>query len=382
MALVGVAVEASTLLELSPLLLSAPIAALAARKIAKSERFGIVLGFRGVIPYVLPIEPGHIAIYGMTGSGKTNTAKLICSKCSKRIPVLVLDWSGEYRLPGFEALIPGDNFSLNPLDIYAGSMSDHTEFLVDLFGEVFEFTEPQKFMLRCALKEAYRCYDEPTLLDLAEVLERLPPRSYYDHETKMAIKRRISHLTEGRAARALGPSSVDVDRLFNSRAAVDLSAFRSVHARKLLAAILLKVLYDYAESRRRFSKRVVHLTVIEEAWNVIPYRRLDRSPLIGERLFAELRKYGESLIAVSQSPYETSWSIARNARTIILHRMLSRDLEVLGLRREFEEVLPRLKTGEAVVVRNGKVAKIRIPRVGLGEVGGERCEEYVEVLLD
>jgi len=151
-ALGGVAVEASTLLELSPLLLSAPIAALAARKIAKSERFGIFLGFRGVIPYVLPIEPGHIAIYGMTGSGKTNTAKLICSKCSKRIPVLVLDWSGEYRLPGFEALIPGDNFSLNPLDIYAGSMSDHMEFLVDLFGEVFEFAEPQKFMLRCALK--------------------------------------------------------------------------------------------------------------------------------------------------------------------------------------------------------------------------------------
>ena len=61
--------------------------------------------------------------------------------------------------------------------------------------------------------------------------------------------------------------------------------------------------------------------------------------MIGERLFAELRKYGESLIAVSQSPYETSWSIARNARTIILHRMLSRDLEVLGLRREVEEVL-------------------------------------------
>lgn len=382
MALVGAAVETSALLGLSPLLLSAPVAALAARKIAKRERLGMILGFRGIVPYVLPIEPGHMAVYGMTGSGKTNTAMLICSKCSRKIPVLVLDWSGEYKLPGFEVMIPGDNFSLNPLDVYAGNLSDHVEFLVDLFGEVFEFTEPQKFMFRCALKEVYRRYNEPTLLDLAEVLEQLPPRSYYDHETKMAIKRRISHLTEGRAARALGPSSIDADRLFNSNIVVNLGAFRSVYARKLLASILLKMLYDYAESKRPFSKRVVHLTVIEEAWNVIPYRRLDRSPMIGERLFAELRKYGESLVAVSQSPYETSWSIARNARTIVLHRMLAKDLEVLGLRREIEEILPRLKTGEAIVIRDGKAFRVKIPKVSLSEPELERYGEYVEVLLE
>ncbi|RLE75280.1 MAG: hypothetical protein DRJ56_06015 [Thermoprotei archaeon] len=194
-----------------------------------------------------------------------------------------------------------------------------------------------------------------------ELLEEVPIRSYYDHEIKMALKRRLSGLTEGRAGRALSQrSTMDLSELFSSSVVIDLSVFRSLYTKRLFCMILLKLLYDYATTERGISPGVRHVTVIEEAWNVIPYRRLDTEPSIGERLFAELRKHGELLIAVTQFPSETAWSIMKNARLLILHSLPPKELSLAGVDAELSKHLSR--PGRAVIVEGSKVIRLRVRR--------------------
>lgn len=328
----------------------------------RSIRF--ILGFSGIIPYYVSLKPGHAIILGKTGSGKSNTAKIFASSLSKVVPVLVFDWAGEYtKLENFRILKPGENFSINPL--YPSGDEDFSEFidfLVDLFGDTFNFSEPQRFMFRLVLKEAFKEKDVPTLLEVLKVLERLPPKSYYDNEIKMAIKRRIAHLVEGRTGKALCKNSIRLEEIFESNVVIDLSVFRSVHGKKLFVLLMLKLLYDYFLSKGIQSGRVVHVTIIEEAWNVIPYRRLDAPPSIGERLFAELRKYGECLVAVAQSPVEIAWSVVKNSNLIIMHSMLSKDAESIGLIFQGEIELEKLRKGEAYVLCEDSRKKIKIPK--------------------
>lgn len=326
----------------------------------------VFLGFRGLLPYFLTIRPGHVVIYGRTGSGKTNTAKLLASVLSRHVPVLVLDWAGEYEIEGFRRMKPGEDLRINPLEYVTGELSEHIDFLVDLFGDTFDFTEPQRFMFREALKRAFSESAVPTIADLLDALQRVPPRSYYDHEIKAAIRRRLTQLAEGRIGRAFSHTHVNLSGLFEENVVVDLSAFRSVHSRVLFTLILLKLLYDYAVYYRGRLDGIAHATVVEEAWNVIPYRRLDSRPTIGERLFAELRKYGECIIAVSQSPTETAWSITKNAQVIVIHSSLSKDAETMGLVRGGDVSLEELSVGEALVISEGKrrIVKVRLYRVG------------------
>jgi len=332
----------------------------------KPKSLKVFLGVHGVLPSFVELRPGHLVIFGRTGSGKTNTAKLIASALAKKVPVLVLDWAGEYDIGGFKVLRPGDDLRINPLEHVSGDFSEHLDFLVDLFGDTFDFTEPQRFMFRIALKTAFARTGAPTLQDVLKVMDSLPPRSYYDNEIKMAIRRRLTQLTEGRVGRALSATRLDLSQLFEEKVTIDLSVFRSVHSRRLFVLLMLKLLYDYAVTYRGQCDCIAHATIIEEAWNVIPYRRLDARPSIGERLFAELRKYGECIVAVSQSPVETAWSVTKNARVIILHPGLSKDAESIGLLTQEDVKLENLDVGEALLIQGGKKRKVRVRLYGKG----------------
>jgi len=324
----------------------------------------ILLGFSGIFPVVMKLEPGHICLFGSTGSGKSNTVKFILNQISRLTPTLVLDWHGEYYpyvSNFFKVLIPGENFAINPLYKAYGDLTEHIEFLVDLFGDVYKLSEPQKYMLKVALTEAFNKYGEPTIRELLHVIERLPIRSFYDNEIKMALRRRLSSLSEGRAGKAFG-GGYDVNVLFEENVLIDLSVFRSIYSRKLFVLILLKLLYDYASHLRPISNKVLHATVIEEAWNIIPYRRLDSQPSIGERIFAELRKFGELIIAVSQFPSETAKSIIKNSRIVVMHRLHGKEIESMGLPSNYNINPLDLRVGEALVLKDGKLRKIYIPK--------------------
>ncbi|MEM4870182.1 MAG: DUF87 domain-containing protein [Thermofilaceae archaeon] len=304
----------------------------------------------------IELRQGHAVILGRSGSGKSNTAKVLVSEISKRgIPVLVLDWAGEYQIPGFTRLSPGEDLSLSIMGPYQSCDPETVDVIVDLFDAVFHLTPPQLFMLRTAVKYAMS-KGFRGINGILEALEEVPIRSYYDHETKAALVRRISPMTEGRIARALN-GYVVAESFFNKCFTVDLSVFKSIYAKKLFSLLLLKELYN-AAIKRGIAEGVVHATLVEEAWNIIPYRRLDSEPTIGERMFAELRKYGECMIAVAQNPTEIAWSIINNAELLLIHAMLAREFESLGL----DPVV--LKRGDAIVIERGIVKLIHVRKFG------------------
>lgn len=313
------------------------------------------------------IEEGHLVILGRSGAGKSNTAKVVIRELTRRgLPVLVIDWAGEYELSNFTRLRPGDDFSLNIFETIGAHDAEGVDVLVDLFDATFHLTAPQMYMLRVAVKNACT-KGAKDLSDLLKAIEEAPTRSFYDYETKMALIRRLSPLAEGRVGYALS-GGANIGNILTRNTIVDLSPFKSIYAKRLFTLFLLKHVYDRAVSRGVTGKPV-HATLVEEFWNVAPYRRLDAEPTIGERMFFELRKYGEILIAVTQNPSEVAWGVISNAEVVIVHAMLPKEAEVLGLHRLFSagqrqadicQLVMRLKKGEAIVIERGKIFRVKV----------------------
>jgi hypothetical protein len=181
----------------------------------------------------------------------------------------------------------------------------------------------------------------------------MPPRSYYDNETKMALLRRLKPLTEGQAGRALGgKGSVNVPDILGKAIVIELGHFRESETRRIFSSFILKMIYDYRVAMGESKLR--HVCVIEEASNIVPYKELKTPPSIGEKMVSELRKFGEGLVVISQFPSQISQGILKNSGTRICHRMggveeerIIRDL--IGLNEAQFAHIKYLAPGQAVV---------------------------------
>mgnify|MGYP000418544246 CR=1 FL=1 len=333
---------------------------------------GIKLGkvlVDGVERHYLHIDPnnivGHVCIMGMTGSGKTNTAKVIVKELVRLgIPVLVLDVHNEYdevmREIGGNVVAPGkDEFVLNPIAPFRSrDISEHVALITDIFTDVYKFTFPQSFIFRSALmkllseEEVAGGYPH-TLGGLVEVIETYPVKSAYDNETKLALLRRLLPLVEGQAGRALnGKSTFNIEELLRDNVAIQLGYFKDFETRSIFATMLLKMIFDYRTSFK--NSKWIHVTVIEEARHIVPIRRLDEPARVGEKMVNELRKFGEGMIFIAQFPSQISHEVIKNSAIKIAHRISwSEDVKVLsgamGLTSEQSAYLSHLQVGEAIV---------------------------------
>ncbi len=318
----------------------------------------------GVIPLnCVRLSRGHVLIVGKTGSGKTNTVKVIIEEVISRNPgikFLILDWAGEYNVPGFKKLLPGENFEFDLISFQNKDKTQHIDFVVDIFSSLYNLTEPQAYILYKALK---RMGGNIKLRKIVEAIESLDVRNYKELDVKTALLRRLEPLNDGILGKVLN-GDIDFGKIYNDNVIVDLHKVEGIRHRTLLSLIILRKIYEES-SKRSFKEGIKHFTVIEEAWTVVPYRRREEYPSIGERLFLELRKYGECLIAVVQSIGDISERAVKNSNLILVHRVLPRDIEALG--RIFSEIdrLPQ-KQGEALAITEEmeiKIVKVRKSRL-------------------
>jgi len=282
----------------------------------------------------------HVVCLGVTGSGKTTTVATIINKLFKDINYIILDFHNEYKelLENYHMVIkPGvdDEYAINPLKPIDGvDLSEHLAMVTDIFADTYDFTHPQSYMFKRVLENTIHNYryageKEPNLVALAKLLEKAEIKSYYDIETKMALIRRIKPLTEGQARKAfVGKTSLPIDTILRKNVIVELGGLRETKLRQIYSQLLLKQIYDYRILEGPQSLK--HIIVIEEASYIVPYRRDFEKPTIAERMVNEMRKFGESIILVTQFPSQIPKDTIKNAGLLLIHRIAGQeDLRIL-----------------------------------------------------
>jgi DNA helicase HerA-like ATPase len=242
--------------------------------------------------------------------------------------------------------------------MFSTNVAEHIALVADIFGDTYNFTHPQTYMFKMAMEatiSSYKAYgeDEPNLRALVKMIERYPSRSYYDNETKMALLRRIKPLIEGQAEKAfIGKRYLRIDEIFNKNIVIELGHIRETKIRQIYSQILLKQIYDYKISKG--TNQLNHISVLEEARYIVPYRRDYDPPTIAERMINEMRKFGESIFLVTQFPTQISKDTIKNAGMTILHRIVGQEdlkmiLNVISLDEKQINYIKEMETGEAIV---------------------------------
>jgi DNA helicase HerA-like ATPase len=97
------------------------------------------------------------------------------------------------------------------------------------------------------------------------------------------------------------------------------------------------------------------VTLIEESQNIVPYRDRTQEPSLFEKMFFEMRKYGESLVLVAQFPSQVFPDIVKSAGVKVVHRMTETAdsgvaMDLMGLNRRMYSQLKHLPVGRALVL--------------------------------
>lgn len=325
----------------------------------KSKNYDLVIGETLDTP--TPINVGlqltdissHIAIFGSTGTGKSTTASILACKIWKElgIPVLILDWAGEYdilfqkigcktKITYFNPLVKGPN--IDPFKIG----TNDPDLVSEILGKALGLSWPQIYMLSSILVENF-----PSDLEvLVNVIEAYSEGSKWDREVKKGLLRRIGILTRGQGLKVLrGSVNSSIEIGWRGISVFDLSNIRLSLLRRAYSLLLLSAFYTIRLNKKKLVSDPIFM-LIDEAHNIfdpgdIPFT---------DNLVAESRKLGLWLGIVTQSPSSISNSILLNTNTKIIHSIRSsRDkmiiIDTLNLKRQYMELMDKLSLGEALL---------------------------------
>ena len=306
----------------------------------------------------------HVVVFGATGSGKSNTCKLLVRLfADDGVPVLILDSHNEYLDVAKDAgaiVLELDGSKhldmLHPFQI--DDFSDHVSIVTDAFNNVFHFTASQYFMFREILTQTLAMSkmagEDAGMAQVVESLEQYSPNSYYENETKFALLRRLKPLVQGEAKKAfVNGSPIKIGDITSCSCDLRLGDIRDADLRNLFTTMALALLYEYRLIQGISQLR--HVTFIEESQNVVPYRDRTQEPSLFEKMFFEMRKYGESLVLVAQFPSQVFPDIVKSAGVKVVHRMTETTdsgvaMDLMGLNRRMYSQLKHMPVGRALVL--------------------------------
>lgn len=350
----------------------------------------------------LPVElsqdslSSHVFITGSTGSGKSNTIyQLLAEAKENHIKFLVVEPAkGEYKhIFGKEedVAVYGTNpqltplLKLNPFSFTKEThILEHLDRLIEIFNVCWPMYAAMPAVLKKAVEKSYidcgwdlmKSVNEfgaiyPTFADVAENIKEIIDSSEYDNENKGAYKgsllTRIESLTNGINGLIFSQEELSNQLLFDSNVIIDLSRVGSSETKSLIMGILVLKLQEYRMSQADMNSSLHHLTVLEEAHNLLKRTSTEQvsesSNLIGKSVemlansIAEMRTYGEGFIIADQAPGLLDLSVIRNTNTKIIMRLPDwSDRELVGKSANLNDdqilELARLPKGVAAVYQN------------------------------
>lgn len=371
-------------------------------------------------PYTVSVNSlvRHSLIVGSTGCGKTTTCKtLINAVLEKKKPVLIIEpakdewvrWAIKQneQLPENEKIAifePGltnfegthlSNLRLNPfqpaaIDDAPIDMQTRCEKITALINA----TLPTGDILPVIMDEALYAYLNSKVEDFEEeeqsqllqypLLEGALPvakklleaRGYERRVTDSfvaALETRFKYMTRGKRGKILNNLiSTSYGKLFNHNCVINLSKIPNAKDKALIMSMILLSLYEYRisaytydETYRRHTQdnELMHLTVIEEAHNVLarPNASAEGSgnpqQVVADlfsNMLSEIRSLGEGFMIVDQVPTKLIPDVVKNTNYKICHRMTAIDdcgvmAQALALRDDQKGIIPTLEQGNAIV---------------------------------
>jgi hypothetical protein len=314
----------------------------------------------------------HIAVVGITGSGKSFFVKTFLIRASYvwGTNAIIIDWAGEYKgwvkQSGGTVVSFGKGDYINLMDLSGVKPIDRVKQIMnslDILTDIANFPE-QRRLTSEALEQSYlnagfiissvppQDKDAPTLKDVASLLEEKMTEGTYEYpaELENAIYRLRQFSREGEDYFAQ-KSTIDLDRLITSGlVSIDLSGLPDEKFRALAALFLLQTLKEKMRAEGwSASKGLKAIVVLDEAWKVASDERSDAITIIREG-----RKYQFGLIVASQNPTDINEAIFSNVGTnIILKIKFQKFMDYLQGSLNFSEFIrseiTKLGVGQAAI---------------------------------
>lgn len=339
----------------------------------------------------------HTFITGSTGSGKSNTVYQILNQLPPYSAtfLVVEPAKGEYKNifghrkdvavygtnPRLTELLRLNPFSFPPeIHIY-----EHMDRLVEIFNVCWPMYAAMPAVLKDAIERAYIAagwnlkssenrYSEnlfPTFADVLREIDSVMDESQYSADSKGdykgALSTRLRSLTNGINGMIFGADELSPAELFDNNVIVDLSRVGSTETKSMIMGLLVMKLQEYRMSKSKMNQSLKHITVLEEAHNLLKRTSTEQSSegsnLVGKSVemltnaIAEMRTYGEGFIIADQAPGLLDMAVIRNTNTKIILRLpehSDRELvgKAIGLDDDQIDELARLKRGVAAVCQN------------------------------
>ena len=340
----------------------------------------------------------HTFITGSTGSGKSNTVyQMIDAATDQGVKFLVIEPAkGEYKdIFGMDGNVSvyGTNpyispmLRLNPFSFPSGvHIFEHLDRLVEIFNVCWPMYAAMPAVLKSAIEKSYvdcgwdlmrstNKYGEsiyPGFADVARNIKEIIDTSEYDSENKGAYKgsllTRLQALTTGINGTIFVADELTAEELFDNNVIVDLSRVGSSETKALIMGMMVLKLQEHRMAEPgRMNSRLKHITVLEEAHNLLRRTSSEQSPdsanLMGKSVemlsnaIAEMRTYGEGFIIVDQAPGLLDMAVIRNTNTKIIMRLPDQgDRELVGYAANLNDdqitELAKLPCGVAAVYQN------------------------------
>lgn len=345
----------------------------------------------------------HTFITGSTGSGKSNTVYEILNQLRNlyNIPFMIIEPAkGEYKniFGQFsDVTVYGTNpkkstlLRINPFrfpsDVH---VLEHLDRLVEIFNVCWPMYAAMPAILKEAMEKSYVAVGwdlsisenpkgdkYPNFADLLEQIEKVINESKYSADSKGdysgALLTRVRSLTNGLNGLIFCDNDLNEHELFDKNTVIDLSRVGSTETKSLIMGLLVMKLNEYRMSSGKINSPLSHITVLEEAHNLLKRTSTEQSSeganLLGKSVellansIAEMRTYGEGFIIADQSPGLLDMSVIRNTNTKIILRLPDKsDRELVGyaagLNAEQVEEISKLKCGVAAIYQNDWVEPI------------------------
>ena len=337
----------------------------------------------------------HTFVTGSTGAGKSNVIyHLLTEVKNKGIPFLVIEPAkGEYKTVftdvkcyGTNPLV-GEMLRINPFSFPKQvHVLEHIDRIVEIFNVCWPMYAAMPAVLKESIEKAYvsagwdldLSQNEkidglfPTFDDVLYELNKTINSSDYSADTKGdyigSLSTRIKSLTNGINGRVFVSNEMDLSRLFDENAIIDISRVGSVETKSLIMGFVVLKLQEYRMANTEgINSELKHITVLEEAHNLLKKtsteQNSDSANMVGKSVemlsntIAEIRTFGEGFVIVDQAPNLLDTAAIRNTNTkIVLRLPEGNDREITGksmaLKDQQYDELSKLPTGVAAIYQN------------------------------